>query len=381
MSATAAAPAKPEHGVSVGLVFAGLILVMLLAALDSTIIATALPTIVGDLGGLEHISWITSSYLLAQTAVTPLYGKLGDLYGRKRILQTAVVIFLVGSALCGLARSMTALIAFRALQGIGAGGLIVLTQATIGDVVSPRERGKYQGIFGGVFGLASVAGPLLGGLIVEHTSWRWVFYVNLPIGLVALVVLAITLPATAARAKPSIDYLGAGLLAAGLSAIVLVTSLGGTTWPWGSSQVVLIGAFGVAMLVVFGFVERRVKEPVLPPALWRERVFVVGGGLSLIVGFALFGAVTFLPLYFQTVDAATPSGSGLRLLPLMLGLLIDVDRLGAADLAARALQGLPRRRHGGDDRRAGAALAARGRDEHARPRRCTCSCSASAWAS
>ncbi len=215
MSATAAPPAKPEHGVSVGVVFAGLILVMLLAALDSTIIATALPTIVGDLGGLEHISWITSSYLLAQTAVTPLYGKLGDLYGRKRILQTAVVIFLVGSALCGLARSMTALIAFRALQGMGAGGFIVLTQATIGDVVSPRERGKYQGIFGGVFGLASVAGPLLGGLIVEHTSWRWVFYVNLPIGLVALVVLAITLPATAARAKPSIDYLGAGLLAAG----------------------------------------------------------------------------------------------------------------------------------------------------------------------
>ena len=321
MSATAPALPAQERTASVGVIFTGLVLVMLLAALDSTIVATALPTIVGDLGGLEHISWITSSYLLAQTAVTPLYGKLGDLYGRKRILQTAVVIFLVGSALCGLARSMTALIAFRAVQGMGAGGLIVLTQATIGDIVSPRERGKYQGIFGGVFGLASVAGPLLGGLIVEHTSWRWVFYVNLPVGLVALVVLALTLPATAARAKPVIDYLGAGLLAAGLSAIVLVTSLGGTTWAWGSAQTIGIGLAGVAAIVVFALVERRVAEPVLPPALWRERVFVVGGGLSLIVGFALFGAVTFLPLYFQTVDAATPSGSGLRLLPLMLGLL------------------------------------------------------------
>ena len=201
MSATAAPPAKPEHGVSVRVVFSGLLLVMLLAALDSTIVATALPTIVGDLGGLEHISWITSAYLLAETAVTPVYGKLGDLYGRKRILQTAVVLFLVGSALCGLARSMTAH-RVPGVQGLGGGGLIVRTQAAIGDIVPPRERGKYQGIFGGVFGLASVAGPLLGGLIVEHVSWRWVFYVDLPIGLVALVVLAITLPATGRPRAP-----------------------------------------------------------------------------------------------------------------------------------------------------------------------------------
>jgi MFS family permease len=204
-------------------------LVLLLAALDSTIVATALPTIVDDLGGLEHISWVTSAYLLAQTAVTPLYGKLGDLFGRKRILQTAVLVFLAGSALCGLAESMTELIAFRAVQGLGAGGLIVLTQAVIGDIVAPRERGKYQGIFGGVFGMASVAGPLLGGLIVEHASWHWIFYVNLPIGLVALAVVALALPATGGAARPVIDYLGAGLLAGGLSAIVLVTSLGGTT--------------------------------------------------------------------------------------------------------------------------------------------------------
>jgi EmrB/QacA subfamily drug resistance transporter len=311
-------------------VFTGLVLVMLLAALDSTIVATALPTIVGDLGGLEHISWITSAYLLAQTAVTPLYGKLGDLYGRKRVLQTAVVLFLAGSALCGLAGSMTALIAFRAVQGLGAGGLIVLTQATIGDIVPPRERGRYQGIFGGVFGLSSVAGPLLGGLIVEHASWRWVFYVNLPIGVVALAVLAATLPATGRRGRPAIDYLGAGLLASSLSGIVLVTSLGGTTWAWGSAVTVIVGALAVVALGVFSLAERRAPEPILPPALWRERVFSVAGGLSLIVGFALFGAVTFLPLYFQTVDAASPTGSGLRLLPMMLGVLVSSIGSGQA---------------------------------------------------
>ena len=310
-----------EQPVRVGLVFAGLVLVMLLAALDGTIVATALPTIVGDLGGLAHISWITSAYLLAQTVVTPLYGKIGDLYGRKRVLQFAVVLFLFGSALCGLANSMTMLIAFRAVQGLGAGGLIVLTQATIGDVVPPRERGRYQGIFGGVFGLASVAGPLLGGLIVEHVSWRWVFYVNIPVGLLALVVLAITLPAGVARGRPVIDYLGAGLLATGLAAIVLVTSLGGTTWEWASFEVVFTAALGAVALIAFGIAETRAAEPVLPPALWRERVFTTAGTLSLIVGFALFGSVTFLPLYFQTVDAASPSESGLRLLPMMLGVL------------------------------------------------------------
>ena len=182
------------------LIFSGLMLVLLLAALDNTIVATALPTIVDDLGGLEHISWVTSAYLLAQTAVTPLYGKLGDLYGRKRILQVALLIFLAGSALCGLSQSMTELIAFRAVQGLGAGGLIVLTQAVIGDIVSPRERGRYQGIFGAVFGMASVAGPLLGGFLVEHASWHWIFYVNLPIGALALVVIAATLPSARQRA-------------------------------------------------------------------------------------------------------------------------------------------------------------------------------------
>src|SRR5215216_3367238 len=310
--------------------FAGLLLVLLIAALDSTIVATALPTIVDDLGGLEHISWVTSAYLLAQTAVTPLYGKLGDLYGRKRILQTAIVVFLAGSALCGLAQSMTSLIAFRAVQGLGAGGLIVLTQAVIGDIVSPRERGKYQGIFGAVFGMASVAGPLLGGFIVEQASWHWIFYVNLPIGLLAFGVIAVALPGRQGGGHPVIDYLGAGLLAGGLSAIVLVTSLGGTTWEWASLETFATGALGLVALLVFTAVERRAVEPVLPPALWREPVFRVAGALALIVGFALFGAVTFLPLYFQTVGADTPTESGLRMLPMMLGVLITSIGSGQA---------------------------------------------------
>ena len=308
-------------------------LVMLLAALDSTIVATALPTIVGDLGGLERLSWVTSAFLLAQTAVTPLYGKLGDQLGRKRVLQSAIVLFLVGSVLCGQAGTMTELIAFRAVQGLGAGGLIVLVQATVGDIVSPRERGRYQGLFGAVFGVASVAGPLLGGVIVEHISWRWIFYVNLPIGLIALAVLATSLPAVSVRSHPAIDYLGAGVLASALSAIVLVASLGGTTWAWASAVTVLVGVAGVVLLVVFVLVERRAPEPILPLAVLRNDVFRISALLSLIVGFALFGSVTFLPLFFQTVYASTPTGAGLRLLPLMGGLL--VTSIGSGQLITR----------------------------------------------
>ena len=319
-TAAGAAPAAPAR--RLGLIFSGLMLVLLLAALDSTIVATALPTIVGDLGGLERLSWVTSAYLLGQTAVTPLYGKLGDQLGRKKVLQSAVVLFLVGSALCGTAGTMTMLIAFRAVQGLGAGGLIVLVQSTVGDIVPPRERGRYQGLFGAVFGIASIAGPLLGGLIVDNFSWRWIFFVNLPIGLVALVVIGATLPAAGSRGRPKIDFAGAGVLAAALSAIVLVASLGGTTWAWGSAPTILVPVAGILLLGVFAVIERRAAEPVLPLSLLRNEVFRIAALLSLFVGFTLFGSVTFLPLFFQTVFHASPTGAGLRLIPLLGGLVL-----------------------------------------------------------
>jgi EmrB/QacA subfamily drug resistance transporter len=308
--------------VSLRLVFGGLLLVMFLAALDQTIVATALPTIVGDLGGLDHISWVVTAYLLAQTVVTPLYGKLGDMYGRKIVLQGALIIFLIGSALCGLSQNLDELIAFRALQGLGGGGLMVSAQAAIGDVVPPRERGRYVGLFGAVFGLASVAGPLLGGFLTTNLSWRWIFYVNLPLGIVAMFVLAATLPSVAERVHHNIDYIGTGLLAVGLSSIVLLASLGGVSFGWGSAEIIGLAVAGVVFLAAFLWFERRASEPVLPPRLLSNRVFVVTGAVGFIVGFALFGAITYLPLFLQVVKGASPTGSGLQLLPLMGGLLI-----------------------------------------------------------
>ena len=302
-------------------VFSGLVLAMLLAALDATIVSTALPTIVGELGGLERLAWVVTAYLLAQTIVTPLYGRLGDLYGRKRVLQVAVVVFLVGSALCGMAQDMTQLIAFRAIQGLGGGGLMVTSQAVVGDIVPPRDRGRYQGIFGAVFGVASIAGPLLGGYFTTHLSWRWIFYVNLPLGLVALGVIAVALPAGAARVRRAIDYAGAGLLAAGLAAVVLVADLGGTVYAWGSPAMLALMAAGAAALVGFVFVERGAAEPILPLRLFRNRAFAVTSAVGLIVGFALFGSVTYLPLYLQVVRGATPTESGLQMLPMMGGTL------------------------------------------------------------
>jgi EmrB/QacA subfamily drug resistance transporter len=305
----------------VRLIFGALMLVLLLAALDQTIVSTALPTIVGDLGGIQHLSWVVTAYLLASTIVGPLYGKLGDLYGRKRLLQTAIVIFLVGSALCGIAQNMGELIAFRALQGLGGGGLMVLAIAVIGDVIPPRERGRYQGYFGAVFGVATVVGPLLGGFFVDNLSWRWIFYVNLPVGAAAFIVIGAVFHARPVHEHHRIDYLGAAVLAGGLSAVVLFTSLGGTTYAWGSAPMVLTAVVGVVLLALFPFVEARAAEPILPLELFRNRVFTVTSAIGFIVGFALFGAVTFLPLYLQVVKGHSPTESGLLLLPLMAGVL------------------------------------------------------------
>jgi EmrB/QacA subfamily drug resistance transporter len=307
---------------SVRVVFGALLLVLLLASLDQTIVSTALPTIVGDLGGLSHLSWVVTAYLLASTVVGPIYGKLGDLYGRKIVLQVAIGIFLVGSALCGLAQNMSELIAFRALQGLGGGGLIVTTMAAVGDIIAPRDRGKYQGFFGGVFGISTVIGPLLGGFFVDNLSWRWIFYVNLPLGLIALAVIGAVFRSTNEHVHRQIDYLGAAVLTAGLSSIVLFTSLGGTSYSWGSPLILALIAASIVLLALFPLVEARAAEPILPLALFRNRTFVVTSAVGFIVGLALFGSVTFLPLYLQVVKGHSPTVSGLLLTPLMGGLLV-----------------------------------------------------------
>ncbi|MGY6153396.1 MDR family MFS transporter [Paraburkholderia graminis] len=304
------------------LLFPALLLVMLLAALDQTIVSTALPTIVGELGGLNNLSWVVTAYLLSSTIVVPLYGKLGDLFGRKIVLQTAIGLFLVGSALCGIAQDMTQLIVLRALQGLGGGGLLVVTMAAIADVIPPAERGRYQGVFGGVFGLATVVGPLLGGFLVEHLTWRWIFYINLPLGIVALAVIGAVFKPHVRHVKHTIDYMGAAFLAGALTCIILFTSEGGTTLPWSSPE--LWFTLGMGLVAIWGFIheERTAVEPIMPLELFRQHTFVVSSLIGFIVGVSMFGAVTFLPLYLQVVKNSTPTEAGMQMLPMMGGLFV-----------------------------------------------------------
>jgi EmrB/QacA subfamily drug resistance transporter len=330
-------------------IFGALMLVMLLASLDQTIVSTALPTIVGEFGGLAHLSWIVTAYLLASTIVTPLYGKLGDLFGRKVVLQSAISLFLIGSALCGISQTMGELIGFRALQGLGGGGLMVTIMAVIGDIFSPRERGRYQGIFGGVFGLSTVLGPLIGGFFVEHLSWRWIFYVNLPLGLIAVAIIGLTFTSPSARRRPSIDVAGASLLTVTLTALIVLTSLGGQAFAWGSLEALGLVAAVAAGLVGFIAVERRAAEPILPLQLFSNRVFVISCAVGFIVGLGMFGAVTFMPMYLQVVKGVSPTIAGFALTPMMAGVL--VTSIASGHQQDRPLPPVPDRRDCRDDRR------------------------------
>jgi EmrB/QacA subfamily drug resistance transporter len=302
-------------------IMSGLMMGMFLAALDQTIVSTALPTIVGDFRHSNLLSWVITAYLLASTASTPIWGKAGDLYGRKRVFQLAIVVFLIASALCGLSRNIFELIAFRGLQGIGGGGLLSLAFAIIGDVIPPRERGRYQGYFGAVFGVSSIVGPLAGGFAVDHLTWRYIFYVNLPLGVAALIVTNRVLRLPVRKREVRIDWWGAILLVAGVSCILLATQLGGSTYRGGSWQVIGLFVIGVLVLAGFAFREAAAPEPILPLRLFRLQIFTVSNVISFVSGVAMFGALAFLPQYLQLVHGVSATESGLLLLPLLVGVL------------------------------------------------------------
>jgi EmrB/QacA subfamily drug resistance transporter len=304
------------------LVFAGLMLALLLAALDQNIVATALPRIVSDLGGLAHLSWVVTAFLVASTMTTPLYGKLSDVFGRKPAFFVSILIFLAGSVLCGLSRSMTELIVFRAVQGLGAGGLITLSQTVVGDLVSPRERGRYQGLFASVFAACSVAGPLLGGLITQALSWHWIFYVNLPVGAAAMVMIGVGLKPHASRVSHSVDYLGALLLSVATCCGLLGLSWGGNSYAWSSPTILGLGGVAAVAIVLLIATERRAAEPLLPPRLFRSQVFVLSVVVVGLAAMGLFAAAVFLPLYFQLVQGASPTAAGLLIAPMMGGVIV-----------------------------------------------------------
>jgi len=311
----------PGYRLSIGrilAIYSGLMTALFLAALDQTIVATALPRVVGDLGGLSQYSWVFTAYMLASTVTVPLYGKLGDLYGRRPLFMVAISIFLVGSALCGVAQGMTQLVVFRFIQGLGAGGLIPLAMATVGVIVPPRDRGRYQGLIGATFAMASIAGPAVGGLIVDNTTWRWIFYINLPVGALALLVISLTMPRRRERREHSIDWLGAGLLSAGTAALLLGLVWGGREYPWGSPQVVGALAFSAVLLAAFGLVERRVREPILPFDVLRNPIVASSVVCVSLVGMAMFGTISYVPLFVQGVIGTSATSSGVVLTPLML---------------------------------------------------------------
>ncbi len=321
-AATDAQPvAELPTGRSLRLIFTALMMVMFLASLDQTIVSTALPTITSDLGGLSQLSWVVTAYLLASTASTPLWGKVSDLLGRKVVLQASVVVFLVGSALAGASQTMGQLIATRAIQGLGGGGLMVLVMAVIADVVPPRERGKYTGLFGAVFAVSMILGPLLGGFFVQSVSWRWIFYINIPIGIASLVVLAAVLHLPPTHREVIIDWLGAALMVAGVVIALLVVEWGGREYAWASPQIIGMSITAVVLITLFVLHELRTPEPIVPMRLFRMRVFTVASGMSFVTGFAMFGAIVYMPIYLQIVKGESPTASGLMLLPLMVGML------------------------------------------------------------